>query len=361
MLYKTIQVSLKNNSYPIYIGTALLKEKALLHKHIQKKQIFIVSDEQVATHYLESFKSQFETYQCDSMILPVGEQYKSMLILDQIFSELLNRKHDRTTTLCALGGGVVGDLTGFAAACYRRGVPFIQLPTTLLAQVDSSIGGKTGVNHLLGKNMIGAFYQPSCVIIDVETLSTLPEREYISGLAEVIKYGLISDEKLFTWLEKNIDAILARDNETLMKMISWSAQIKLHFVERDEFEHGERALLNLGHTFGHAIETQTNYKSLLHGEAVSIGMVLAALLSACCGYLNVLAVDRIKNLLSNFGLPISSPQEIKSEHFLKHMQQDKKVIAGQLRLILLNEIGNAFVSTNYGQDNLDAVLKDFCR
>jgi 3-dehydroquinate synthase len=281
------------------------------------------------------------------VILPDGEAFKTLTVLNQIFDCLLQQQFDRQTTLVALGGGVIGDMTGFAAACYQRGVSFIQIPTTLLAQVDASVGGKTGVNHPLGKNMIGAFYQPQCVVIDTNTLQTLDERQLQAGLAEVIKYGLINDADFFTWLEEHITQLLARETEALRFAITRSCRNKAHIVAQDEREAGLRALLNLGHTFAHAIETGLNYDHYLHGEAVAIGLCLSAQMSARLGWLPDNVVTRIQQLVAKANLPTCIPKSLTVEQLLTAMQVDKKVQAGKVRLILLQAMGHAVLTDNY--------------
>jgi len=289
--------------------------------------------------------------------LPDGEKYKNLETLNTIFDTLLSKKHNRTTTLIALGGGVIGDMTGFAAACYQRGVNFIQLPTTLLAQVDSSVGGKTAVNHPMGKNMIGAFYQPQCVIADTGTLNTLDDRQLRAGLAEVIKYGLIADAPFFNWLEENINHLLDRDPEALAYAIERSCENKAKVVSLDEREGGVRAILNLGHTFGHAIETYQSYKDWLHGEAVSVGMVMAAKLSNALGWIPENDVSRTKELLLKCELPVSAPKDMSAEKFLELMSVDKKVLDGSLRLVLLKSIGHAVVTSDFDPNCLNTLLE----
>ncbi len=357
---RTLMVELGVRSYPIYIGASLLKQSGLVDKHVRGKQVLIVSNTTVAPLYLDRVESLFSEFQCAHVVLPDGESHKTLGTLLQIFDELLRHKHDRTTTLVALGGGVIGDMTGFAAACYQRGVAFIQIPTTLLAQVDSSVGGKTGVNHPLGKNMIGAFHQPSCVLIDTDTLLTLPEREYRSGLAEVVKYGLISDEVFFDWIERNVDALLARDAGVLVRAIECSCASKAAIVAVDENENGVRALLNLGHTFGHAIESWQEYKSWLHGEAVAAGTVVAAEMSVMLGMLTRAKADRICALFSKMGLPCGVPAGMDNATFIDFMQRDKKVIDGRMRLILLQDIGKGIIVEDVGVDQISTVL-ECCR
>ncbi len=318
----------------------------------------LVSNETIAPLYLDKIMHSLDGLDVATTILPDGEQYKTLDTTNRIFTELLQQRHNRSTTLIALGGGVVGDITGFAAACYQRGVPFIQIPTTLLAQVDSSVGGKTGVNHMLGKNMIGTFYQPQVVIADTSTLRTLDDRQLSAGIAEIIKYGLIRDAEFFEWLEKNISALLERDEPSLSYAILRSCQNKAEIVAADEHEIGQRALLNLGHTFGHAIETGMGYGSWLHGEAVATGMLMAAELSARCNMLDRASVDRTRNLLIKSRLPINPPSSIKPEQFLELMSVDKKNIDGTLRLVLLRDIGLAEISEKFSHDHLKAMLHD---
>ena len=353
----TLTVDLGTRSYPIYIGQNLLQARNLLTPHIPGDSVMLVSNETVAPLYMEKVLPSLEHFRRDEVILPDGERYKTVDTLNTIYTALLRSKHDRKTTLIALGGGVVGDITGFAAASYQRGVNLIQIPTTLLAQVDSSVGGKTGVNHPLGKNMIGAFYQPRCVIIDTETLNTLDERELSAGLAEVIKYGLISDRPFFEWLEAHIEDLLKRDPAALLFAIRRSCENKAAVVAADEREQsGRRALLNLGHTFGHAIETGIGYGEWLHGEAVSCGMVMAAELSRRMGWISDADVDRIRNLLVKARLPVDPPQQLSGERFLDLMAVDKKVIGGRLRLVLLRSLGDATVTSDFDQSALQATL-----
>ncbi len=342
---KTLTVDLDTRSYPIYIGERLLGDAALVAPHVLGTQVLIVSNTTVAPLYLERAQAAFHDFAVESVILPDGEEYKTLEVMNRIFDGLLTRHYERNCTLVALGGGVVGDMTGFAAACYQRGVHFIQIPTTLLAQVDSSVGGKTGVNHPLGKNMIGAFYQPRCVLIDTTTLNTLDDRQLRAGLAEVMKYGLIRDAEFFGWLEAHCAALLARDPEALAFAIERSCHNKAQVVGHDEREAGDRALLNLGHTFGHAIETGMGYGRVLHGEAVAIGMYLAADLSARLGWIGRDELDRIAGLLWAFGLPTRIPAELNIDAILELMKVDKKISSGNLRLILLKEIGNAIIHT----------------
>jgi 3-dehydroquinate synthase len=305
---KTLTVDLGNRSYPIHIGQQLLQQPELVTAHIRGRQVMVVSNETVAPLYLDKVLQLLDGFDVATVIIPDGEQYKTLDTLNTIFDALLEKRFNRGCTLVALGGGVVGDITGFAAASYQRGVAFLQLPTTLLAQVDSSVGGKTGVNHALGKNMIGAFHQPGCVLIDTDTLDTLDDRQLAAGLAEVIKYGLIRDADFLTWLEEHVERLKARDKEALAYAIEHSCRIKAGIVAADERESGQRALLNLGHTFGHAIETGTGYGTWLHGEAVATGMLMAADLSARHGWLTTADVQRIAALLQQAGLPIHPPK-----------------------------------------------------
>jgi 3-dehydroquinate synthase len=338
---KTLALDLGPRSYPIYIGTDLLGRSDLIVKHVRGKRVAIVTNEVVGPLYLAPVQHSLAAFNPVTVVLPDGEAHKTLAVLDRIFTALLENRCDRKTTIVALGGGVVGDMAGFAAAAYQRGVPFIQIPTTLLAQVDSSVGGKTGVNHPLGKNMIGAFHQPNCVIIDTKTLNSLPDEELSAGLAEVIKYGLISDPAFFAWLEQNMPRLLARDPEALSYAIERSCQNKAEVVAADETEAGRRALLNLGHTFGHAIETGMGYGAWLHGQAVATGMVMAADLSRRLGWIGDADVARIRRLIAQARLPIAAPPSLGADRFMDLMAVDKKVQDGQLRLILLKAIGQA--------------------
>jgi 3-dehydroquinate synthase len=338
---RTLTVQLGDRSYPIHIGQHLLDQPELLTRHVDSRQVMIVTNETIAPLYLEKVKRAFTDRQLATVILPDGESYKTIDCAMTVFDELLRLKFSRSAHLVALGGGVIGDLTGFAAACYQRGVPFIQIPTTLLSQVDSSVGGKTAVNHPRGKNMIGAFYQPKCVIADMTMLETLPDRELAAGLAEVIKYGLIRDPAFFGWLEANLDALLGRNAEALTYAVEQSCRNKAEVVAADERESGERATLNLGHTFGHAVETGLGYGEVLHGEAVAIGTCQVADLSRRLGWLTDNDVNRIVTLLQRAQLPVNPPSVLDADAFLEHMAVDKKNVEGQLRLILLEKIGRA--------------------
>jgi len=357
---QTVTVALGERSYPIFIGEHLLSRSSSYVPYLAGRQVCIVSNETVAPIYLTQIERALAGYDLMSVVLPDGEKYKTLATLESIFDRLLMARHTRKTTLVALGGGVVGDMTGFAAACYQRGVAFIQVPTTLLAQVDSSVGGKTAVNHARGKNMIGAFYQPKAVVIDTLTLSTLPPREFAAGLAEVIKYGLIVDTGFFTWLEHNMSALLARDTAALTHAICVSCRAKAQVVESDENESGLRAILNLGHTFGHAIETATGYSEWLHGEAVSVGMVMAVDLSARLGWIDAAILERTKKLLQIAGLPVQAPASIPVARFIELMQVDKKVLDGKLRLVLLQSLGQACVSDAVALPLIESVIRDNC-
>jgi len=357
---QTLRLELGERSYPIYIGSSLLGEKGLLEQHIAGPRVAVVTNETVAPLYLKQLEESLSDFECISVVLPDGEQYKNLDTLNKIFDKLLETRSDRQVTLVALGGGVIGDMTGFAAACYQRGVAFIQIPTTLLSQVDSSVGGKTGVNHALGKNMIGAFYQPECVLIDTDTLKTLPDEELSAGLAEVIKYGLISDTTFLDWLEQNMEKLLARDDAALAYAIERSCQNKAEVVAEDERETGQRALLNLGHTFGHAIETGSGYGSWLHGEAVAAGMAMAADLSQRMGWLGEDDVKRVTQLLARARLPVCGPDSLTVERYLELMAVDKKTQAGKLRLVLLRELGKAFICDSFDEDKLKQTLES-CR
>ena len=336
-----LTVHLAERSYPISIGSGLLSQKDLFTPYIVGKRVMIISNETVAPLYMTSLKETLSDYQIDELILADGEEYKTLASFELIQSSLLQGKHGRDTTLIALGGGVIGDLVGFAAACYQRGVPFIQVPTTLLSQVDSSVGGKTAVNHPLGKNMIGAFYQPKAVIIDIDCLKTLPNNEFAAGMAEVIKYGIIWDEAFFSWLEAHQENIQQKDPETLTKIIFKCCSIKADVVSQDETETGVRALLNLGHTFGHAIEAEQGYGQWLHGEAVATGMVQAAETSLRLDLISIEQVTRIRDLILNMDLPVSGPPDMTYEQYIDHMQRDKKAKAGMIRLVLPVGIGKA--------------------
>ena len=352
---RELTLDLGERSYPIRIAPKLLTDNDW-PSFVRGSQACVVTNETIAPLYLDAVLARLVGKKVSVVSLPDGEQFKTLEYLNRIYDRLLEDNHTRKTTLIALGGGVVGDMTGFAAASYQRGVPFIQLPTTLLSMVDSSVGGKTGVNHALGKNMIGAFYQPECVIIDTDTLASLPAREFAAGLAEVLKYGLIADVPFYEWLEANWSGLLARDPELLAEAILRSCENKARVVAEDEREGGRRAILNLGHTFGHAIEPATGYGSWLHGEAVAAGMVIAARLSADLGWIAPQEVVRLENLLQRAELPVAAPEEMTAEQFLTLMARDKKVLDGRLRLVLLSSIGEAVVTDEVSQEAVVAAL-----
>jgi 3-dehydroquinate synthase len=357
-----LDVDLGARSYPIFIGQDLLSDPDCSGPYVVGRRVLIVSNETVAPLYLQAARAGLAGFETSEVILPDGEQYKDLGTLNRIFDALLERRLGRDTTLVALGGGVVGDIAGFAAACYQRGVPFIQVPTTLLAQVDSSVGGKTGVNHPAGKNMIGAFHQPRAVIADTGTLRTLPARELSAGLAEVIKYGMIADLPFFQWLERRVDALRRLDPAVMATAIARSCENKARVVAADEREAGQRALLNLGHTFGHAIEAGTGYGNWLHGEAVGVGMVMAARLSQRLGWLDEESVQRVQALIAGCGLPLRPPETMADpERWLDLMSVDKKVKDGQLRLVLLRGLGDAALTSDVDLDQLRATIVDALR
>ena len=353
---KTLNVDLGTRSYPIHIGNGLLDKPELIRPHIHGSEVMIVSNETIAPLYLDRTLALLDGLDVASVILPDGEQYKTLDTLNLVYTALLEKHFTRRCTLIALGGGVVGDITGFAAASYQRGVNFIQIPTTLLAQVDSSVGGKTGVNHALGKNMIGAFHQPQCVIADTDTLNTLEDRQLYAGIAEVIKYGLINDPEFFDALDTRIDSIVNRDTDALAWAIDRSCQDKADVVAADERESGMRALLNLGHTFGHAIETGTGYGNWLHGEAVACGMMMAGELSHMHGWLDDSALDRIRSILQRSHLPVTPPAEMSSQQFLDIMAVDKKNLEKKIRLVLMKGIGKSFISDDFNNELLQKLL-----
>jgi len=358
---QTLNLDLAERSYPIVVGAGALARADLIAAALTQPRAVIVSNETVAPLHLAKLKAPLAAAGIDTLdvILPDGEEYKDWPTLNRIFDALLANRCERSTTLIALGGGVIGDITGFAAACYQRGVPFIQVPTTLLAQVDSSVGGKTAINHPLGKNMIGAFHQPKLVLADTETLATLPLREFRSGLAEVIKYGLIRDPAFLAWLEVNADALLARDPAALAEAIIRSCRNKAEVVAADERESGERALLNLGHTFGHAIETGMGYGEWLHGEAIAAGTLIAAELSCRMGWIDAVDVARIERIFLRAGLPVTAPA-LGVDRYLELMSHDKKVQDGKLRLVLLCGIGKAVVSDAASTEQIAAAIEVRC-
>ena len=354
---ETLNVVLGERSYPIHVGQGILERSELLSPYLLQPKVAVVTNTTVAPLYLQRFAKPLRDAGIDvaEIILPDGEQFKNWQTLNSIFDVLLERRCERSTTLIALGGGVVGDMTGFAAACYQRGMPFIQVPTTLLAQVDSSVGGKTAINHPLGKNMIGAFYQPRLVLADTDVLATLPDRELRAGLAEVIKYGLIRDLPFLEWLEMHLERVLAREPKALEYAICRSCMNKAEIVVADEHENGERALLNLGHTFGHAIETGMGYGEWLHGEAVAAGTMMAAELSCRLGWIGVADVARVERLLGRAGLPVFGPA-MGAESYLELMQHDKKVKDGKMRFVLLKQIGKALVSDTATQAEISQAI-----
>ncbi|EAO4571915.1 3-dehydroquinate synthase [Salmonella enterica] len=355
-----ITVTLGERSYPITIAAGLFNEPASFLPLKSGDQVMLVTNETLAPLYLDKVRGVLQRagVNVDSVILPDGERYKSLTVLDTVFTALLKKPHGRDTTLVALGGGVIGDLTGFAAASYQRGVRFIQVPTTLLSQVDSSVGGKTAVNHPLGKNMIGAFYQPASVVVDLDCLKTLPARELASGLAEVIKYGIILDADFFIWLEGNLDALLRLDGPAMAYCIRRCCELKAEVVAADEREAGLRALLNLGHTFGHAIEAEMGYGNWLHGEAVAAGMVMAACTSERLGQFSSADTQRIIALLRRAGLPVNGPREMSAQAYLPHMLRDKKVLAGELRLVLPLAIGKSEVRGGVSHEVVLSAIAD---
>jgi 3-dehydroquinate synthase len=355
---QTLEVGLAERSYPIHIGQKLLTHAGLLLKHIPHGRVAIVSNTTVAPLYLQKLTNLLEgnSIKVQQIILPDGEQYKTADSLTKIYDALLGNRCERNTPIIALGGGVIGDLTGYAAATYLRGVPFIQIPTTLLSQVDSSVGGKTGINHPLGKNMIGAFYQPQVVIADVTTLNTLSDKELKAGIAEVIKYGLIRDLPFLEWLEQNMEKLLQRDAEALQYAIVRSCENKAVVVGNDERESGDRALLNLGHTFGHAIENAMGYGVWLHGEAVAAGTIMAADLSRRLGWISEQDVERVKKIFVRAGLPIVAPK-LGFEKYVQLMGLDKKVADGKIRFVLLKAVGHAVIADNVPANLLAQTLE----
>ncbi|MBX9869513.1 MAG: 3-dehydroquinate synthase [Burkholderiaceae bacterium] len=357
-LTHTLNVALDERAYSIHIGCGVLSKPELLLPHIKQKKAVIVSNTTVAPLYLGMLRSTLENAGISVLpiVLPDGEAFKNWETLNLIFDALLGAHCERNTMLIALGGGVIGDMGGFAASCYQRGMPFIQVPTTLLSLVDSSVGGKTAINHPLGKNMIGAFYQPKLVLADISTLDTLPDRELKAGLAEVIKYGLIRDGEFFVWLESNIEKLMARDKDALAFAVHRSCANKAEVVVADERETGERALLNLGHTFGHAIETGLGYGEWLHGEAVAAGTLIAAELSCLLGWLTAEDVSRIEKLFVRAGLPVVGPA-LGAGRYLELMRHDKKVLDGKLRLVLLEKIGRAVMSDVATESQIIAAIE----
>lgn len=353
---ETISINLGERSYPILIGPGLLSNAELLNQHMTATNLLIITNEVVAPLYLQKLKNALPAKKLHELVLPDGEHTKSMSTLNEVFDALVSARLNRDAAILALGGGVIGDMAGFAAACYQRGVDYYQVPTTLLSQVDSSVGGKTAVNHPGGKNLIGAFHQPRCVIADTQALNTLSDRELRAGFAEVIKYGLVRDPAFFAWLEQNTQQVLSRDPSTLTYAIKRCCELKAEVVDVDEREHGLRAILNFGHTFGHAIENALGYGEWLHGEAVAAGMVLAANMSLRLGYLTEFDYQRTITLLSSSGLPIQAPR-IGVEKARQLMGMDKKVLGGKLRLVLLRTLGEAVVTNDYPEDVFAATLE----
>ncbi len=358
---KTLKLDLGDRSYPIYIGSNLLQQSKLFARHIVSNHVMVVTNDTIAPLYLDKVLETLSSFQIEILVLPDGEQFKDLETTSRIFDALMEKRFSRNATLIALGGGVIGDMVGFAAACYQRGIGFFQVPTTLLAQVDSSVGGKTGVNHPCGKNMIGAFYQPQCVIADTSVLTTLDDRQLSAGLAEVIKYGLIRDPEFFSWLELNIELMLQRQPETLVFAIERSCMNKAAIVAEDELESGVRALLNLGHTFGHAIETGSGYGNYLHGEAVAIGICQAADLSCRLGWITEKNKARIIELFQRAKLPVIPPSELDCSQYIDCMSVDKKNLDGKIRLVLLNAIGRATLPCSVSQTLLEATLNEYGR
>ncbi len=356
---RTLSVDLGDRCYPVMIGKDLLVTSNF-SSVIKGQQVLVVTNQRIAPIYLDVLLDSLEKFDVAVVILPDGESYKRIDTLDLIYSEALSRRFSRNATMIALGGGVIGDMVGFAAATYQRGIDYIQVPTTLLSQVDSSVGGKTGVNHRLGKNMIGAFHQPVAVFADTNLLKTLPSREMSAGLAEVIKYGLLGDVEFLSWIEAHIDNLIEKNSEFLGEAIERSCLMKANIVAQDEHESGVRALLNLGHTFGHAIEAHLDYKEWLHGEAVSVGMIIAAKLSHAMGKIVNEDVERVISICERVALPIEPPQGMTPDDFLKHMAVDKKNEDGRLRLVLLKSLGKAYIDDSVSRPLLLSVLTACC-
>lgn len=352
----TLTVELGARSYPINISANNLKRSELIREHINTSRVFVVSNPTISALWIKAISDALSGIDYSIIEIPDGEQYKTLETMEFVIGELLKLRAARDSTILAFGGGVVGDLSGFVAASYQRGIPFIQVPTTLLSQVDSSVGGKTAVNHKLGKNMIGAFYQPRAVIIDTETLTTLPPREFAAGMAEVIKYGVIYDAEFFIWLENNVAAIKALEPEYLQKMIFRCCEIKAEIVAQDEKEKGLRALLNLGHTFGHAIEAEQGYGNWLHGEAVSAGIIIASKVAWIKDWMISSEISRIESLLKAFDLPTQAPEDMNYETFITHMKHDKKVASGKINYIIPKGIGKAIVTSDVDEKLLKDLL-----
>jgi 3-dehydroquinate synthase len=354
---QTLKVDVGHSQYLITIGSGLLADRALIDAQAPGRDVMVVTNTTVARLYLQRLREGLGERSISECILPDGEQHKTLQTAGWVFDELVGKKLNRDAIVLALGGGVVGDIAGFAAACYQRGIGYVQIPTTLLAQVDSSVGGKTGVNHTGGKNLIGAFHQPLAVIADTDTLSTLPDRELSAGLAEVIKYGCIADLEFLEWLDTNMEKLLGRDVEALTYAVAHSCEIKASIVAEDERERGRRAILNFGHTFGHAIEAATDFERYLHGEAVALGMVMAADFSRELGLIDAAAKERIEGLLRRAGLPTQAPK-VGAARALELMQMDKKVLAGKVRLVLLERLGSGIVVSKYPERALETTLRE---
>jgi 3-dehydroquinate synthase len=354
---QTLKVDVGHSQYLITIGSGLLADRALIESQVPGRDVMVVTNTTVARLYLQRLRTALGERRISECILPDGEQHKTLQTAGWVFDELVGKKLNRDAIVLAFGGGVVGDIAGFAAACYQRGIGYVQIPTTLLAQVDSSVGGKTGVNHTGGKNLIGAFHQPLAVIADTDTLSTLPDRELSAGLAEVIKYGCIADLEFLGWLDSNMEKLLERDVEALAYAVARSCEIKASIVGEDEREQGRRAILNFGHTFGHAIEAATDFERYLHGEAVALGMVMAADFSRELGLIDAAAKQRVDGLLRRAGLPTEAPK-VGASRALELMQMDKKVLAGKVRLVLLERLGSGIVVSKYPQRALETTLRE---
>lgn len=352
----TLEVGIGGRSYPIYIGPGLLDRQDVMCQGVVGSDVLLVSNEIVAPLYLERARVALQGLRVGELVLPDGESHKTLETVSRILDALVEGQYGRDATVVALGGGVIGDMAGFAAACYQRGVACVQVPTTLLSQVDSSVGGKTAVNHPRGKNLIGAFHQPTAVVADTDTLATLDERELRAGMAEVIKYGAILDAGFLDWQAESMQQLLARDGDTVSQAIARSCELKARIVEQDEREQGQRAILNLGHTFGHAIETLTGYSKWLHGEAVAAGMAMAADFSARVGWLDTADAERLRQVIASAGLPVSPPR-LSPEAFMKAMGHDKKVMAGRIRLVLLRRLGEAAVTDEFSGEALEQFVQ----
>ncbi len=353
----TIEVNLIGKTYPVYLGTGLLSATEIFERHLGSGKTLVVSNDVVAELYLDQLRASLGKRNIDIHIIPDGERFKTLETWYGIIDKLVGMQARRDANVIALGGGVIGDMAGFAAACYMRGIQFLQCPTTLLAQVDASVGGKTGINHIKGKNLVGAFHQPGAVIIDSATLTSLPEKEFNAGLAEVVKYGAINDIDFFIWLENNAEAINQRHEDTLNHLIHKSVKNKSEIVSQDEKEAGVRALLNFGHSFGHALEAESDYSRFLHGEAVSIGMVTAARLSEIRGLCPGGTAMRLTKLLRKLGLPVKQPVDIQTNGLINTMALDKKALSSGLRLVLLNEIGEAVIDNQSSENDILAALE----